>query len=165
MRFTGVIIAVTALVIGIATLTSTGTAREKDQTEIEKVEVAQEVPESLMRQKLEHAQSLLSALSIGDFDRMISNAKELQRISLEARWSQPHSPAYADLGEEFRSALERIVLSAEKQNIDSAALNYVQVVLTCVQCHKIVREGEQFAQQAGSDDLDLLQRAMAVTGD
>jgi hypothetical protein len=69
------------------------------------------------------------------------------------------------LGEEFRSALDRIVLSAEKQNIDGAALNYVQVVLTCVQCHKIVREGEQFAQQAGSPRLDLLERAMAVAGD
>lgn len=162
MRVMSSFVALAALGVGMATATSIGDARE---TEAGRVEVAQEVPESLMRQKLEHAQELLSALSIGDFDRMITHSKELQRISLEARWSQPHSPAYATLGEEFRNALERIVLSAEKQNIDSAALNYVQVVLTCVQCHKVVREGEQFAQQAGSEDMDLLQRAMAAAGD
>ena len=162
MRYAGATIIIVALIVGITTATSVGNARETESTEIQ---VAQEVPESLMRQKLEHAQGLLSALSIGDFERMASNAEALNRISLEARWSQPHSPAYADLGEEFRSALDRIVLSAEKQNIDGAALNYVQVVLTCVQCHKIVREGEQFAQQAEFTDLDLLQRAMAVAGD
>lgn len=162
MRYAQIAAIAAALIVGVATLTSTGVARE---SETPNVQLAQDVPETLMRQKLEHAQGLLSALSIGDFERMISNSKELQRISLEARWSQPHSPAYADLGEEFRSALERIVVAAEKQNIDAAALNYVQVVLTCVQCHKVVREGEQFAQQAGSSDLDLLQRAMAAAGD
>jgi len=159
MRYAAPVIIIAALAIGIATVTQPGDARETSRPGMQ---VAQDVPESLMRQKLDHAQDLLAALSIGDFDRMISNSRELQRISLEARWSQPHSPAYADLGEEFRAALERLVSAAEKQNIDSASLNYVQMVLTCIQCHKVVREGEHLAQQAGSGDLDLLDRAMAM---
>ncbi len=160
MRYAASLAMVAALVIAIATLATTGEAREAEQADDR---FAQEVPESLMRQKLEHAQDLLGALSMGDFDRMISNSKELQRISLEARWSQPHSPAYAAYGDDFRSALERIVVAAEKQNIDGASLNYVQVVLTCIQCHKVVREGEELAHQAGSDDLGLLDRALAMT--
>lgn len=158
MRNLGIFVGIVAVVAGIATITSIGIAKEAATD----AKLAQQVQESLMKQKLEHAQGLLGALAIGDFERMITHSKELQRISLEARWSQPHSPAYAEYGEDFRSALERVALSAEKQNIDGASLNYVQVVLTCVQCHKVVREGEQIAQQAGSGDLDLLERAMAM---
>lgn len=151
------------LAVTVATVVSRGEAREK--SEGDSVKVAQEVEPSLMRQKLDHAQKLLEALSIADYERIISNSEELQRISLEARWSQPHSPAYAEYGEDFRSALTRVVRAAEKQNIDGAALNYVQVVLTCVQCHKVVREGEQFAHNANRDDIGLLERAMAVGAD
>lgn len=147
--------------IAVATAVNTGETREKD-TEAA-VQVAQEVPDTLMQQKLKHAQDLLSSLSIGDYDRMITHSRELQRISLEARWSQPHSPAYADYGEDFRSALERIATAAEKQNIDGAALNYVQVVLTCVQCHKVVREGEALASETGLSDLGLLSLALPTT--
>jgi hypothetical protein len=151
------------LAVALATLTSNGQARENSDANA--LRVAQTVEESLMRQKLDHAQQLLSALSLGDFDRMIQHAHELQRISLEARWSQPHSPSYAEYGDDFRSALDRVVASAEKQNIDGAALNYVQVVLTCVQCHKVVREGEQTAHAADLGGLGLLQMAAQAPSD
>lgn len=151
------------LAVALATLTSKGQARE--QSSAEELRVAQAVEDSLMRQKLQRAQELLSALSLGDFDGMIQPAHELQRISLEARWSQPHSPSYAEYGDDFRSALDRVVASAEKQNIDGAALNYVQVVLTCVQCHKVVREGEQTAHAADLGDFGLLKEALQTAGD
>ncbi len=146
--------------VGVATAVDRGYARESSESD--RTVVAQEVPESLMRQKLDHAQRLLEALSIGDFERIIAHSEELQRISLEARWSQPHSPAYAEYGEDFRSALERVVRGAENQNIDGAALNYVQMVLTCVQCHKVVREGEQFAYEAGGTAWGLLDKGVAA---
>jgi gentisate 1,2-dioxygenase len=148
------------LAVALATLTSKGQAREsKDANELK---VAQAVEGSLMRQKLEHAQQLLSALSLGDYDRMVMHAHELQRISIEARWSQPHSPSYAQYGDDFRSALDRMVAAAQKQNIDGAALNYVQVVLTCVQCHKVVREGERTAGATDLGDFGLLQRVAQI---
>ena len=159
MRYFAALALIAALVIALASIASTGIARESESAQ---VQLAQEVTESLMRQKLERAQDLLGALAIGDFDRMISNSKELQRISLEARWSQPHSPAYAAYGDDFRAALGRIITAAEKQNIDAASINYVQVVLTCIQCHEVVREGQELAQQADKNGLGLLDRAMAL---
>jgi hypothetical protein len=162
MRYAIGIVLLSAVAITLATVTSRGEAREAEAADLQ---LAQEVEESLMRQKLEHAQELLGSLSIGDYERMILHSKELQRISLEARWSQPHSPAYAELGEDFRAALGRIAAAAEKQNIDGASLNYVQVVLTCIQCHKIVREGEQMAQQAGAGDPELIARLLDVAAD
>lgn len=141
---------VAVLVVALATFTGQGQAADKK---------AQSVDSSLMRQKLDHAQKLLEAISLGDYDRMITHSHELQRISLEARWSQPHSPSYAQYGDEFRSALDHLVASAQKQSIDGAALNYVQVILTCVQCHKVVREGEKTASAADAGIEALLRGA------
>lgn len=117
--------------------------------------------ETLMRQKLDRAQRLLEALSLADFTRITSNAEDLQRISLEARWTMPHSPKYAEYGQDFRSALERLVRASENNSIDGAALNYVQVILTCVQCHKVVREGQELARLDGSQLEELFERQMA----
>ncbi len=119
--------------------------------------------QSLMRQKLDHSQKLLGALAIADFERIVSNAEELQLISLEARWIMPHSPEYAEYGEDFRHALTRVVRASDNQNIDGAALSFVQVILTCVQCHKVVREGEELAGLPESSVPDLLERQMMVS--
>ena len=124
-------------------------AREKDA-------VQAQGPNTLMQQKLDHAQKLLSALSLADYDEMIAHSRELQRISLEANWNIPPSSGSTGFGYDFRNALDRLVTSAEKRNIDGAALNYVQVVLTCVECHKVVREGEGIAQASNADALEQL---------
>lgn len=148
-KHTRIRLAAVAVVTGLIIVTS---IQARDKNEVR----AEEIPGSLMQQKLQHAQALLSALAVADYEGMTTHARELQRISLEARWSQPHSNAYADLGDDFRSALDRIAASADKQNIDGAALNYVQVVLTCVQCHKVVRGVETVAQADDADVLSLL---------
>lgn len=152
---------VVTLVVVLAITAAFGLSGPRVAAKTPEVEVAQAVSESLMRQKLHHAQKLLEALAIGDFMRITSNAEDLQRISLEARWTQPHSPNYAEYGEDFRSALERVVRAADNQNIDGAALNYVQVVLTCVQCHKVVREGEEIASLEQGPGPSLLDHEMA----
>ena len=148
-RNTRITISAVAMLAGLITVTSF------QALEINEVR-AEEIPGSLMQQKLHHAQELLSALAVADYEGITTHARELQRISLEARWSQPHSNAYAALGDDFRSALDRVAVSAGKQNIDGAALNYLQVVLTCVQCHKVVRGVESVARAGDADVLNLL---------
>lgn len=124
---------------------------------------AQAVSQSLMRQKLEYSQKLLGALAVADFAGITSSAEVLHHISLEARWTHPHSPEYAQLGDEFRNSLTRLVASSENHNIDGAALNFMQVILTCVQCHKVVREGEEFADLGELSVPGLLQRQMTAS--
>lgn len=134
----------------------------KDAT---KFGVAQEatVSQSLMRQKLERSQRLLEALALADFPRIAINAEELQRISVEAQWIQPHSPEYAEFGDDFRHSLGRVVQAANNHNIDGAALNFVQVILTCVQCHNVVREGQALASISDSSIPALVERRTIVS--
>jgi hypothetical protein len=36
-----------------------------------------------------------------------------------------------------------LIRQADKENLDGAALAYVQLTLSCVNCHKVVRDSRQ----------------------
>jgi hypothetical protein len=41
---------------------------------------------------------------------------------------------------EFRRIADDLVKSAKDKNLDGAALNYIELTMTCAKCHKYVRE-------------------------
>lgn len=99
----------------------------------------------LMKQKLTDAQSLLEGLAVEDFEKIEQSARQLNQLSIEAQWTDAYSPLYGKFGTEFRSANDRIIESAKERNVDGAALNYVQLVMVCVHCHKAIRGAEDLA--------------------
>src|SRR5262245_61193949 len=94
----------------------------------------------LMRTKLEHSQKVLEGIALTDFDRIATHAGELIQISKAAEWKVVKSPQYELYSSEFRRNVETMVEAAKAKNIDSATLAYVDLTLTCVKCHKHVRE-------------------------
>ena len=73
----------------------------------------------------------------------------MAQLSIEAQWTDAYSPLYGKFGTEFRNATGRIEASADERNIDGAALNYVQLVMVCVHCHKAMRGVEDIAFDPG----------------
>jgi hypothetical protein len=103
------------------------------------VDVAQEAQGSLMQQKLTQAQSLLESLALEDYESMAEHAKAIHRISIEADWAGIPNRDYGRYGDKFREAAAKVEEAAVQENLDSAAWHYMQVVVTCVECHKAVR--------------------------
>ena len=101
---------------------------------------AQDKVAKLMQQKLKHSQQLLAALALNDFKKIEKNADELIEISRQAEWRAFKTPQYEVYSNEFRRTAANMVDNAKKKNLDGAALNYVDLTLTCVKCHKYVRE-------------------------
>lgn len=99
----------------------------------------------LMKQKLNDAQNLLEGLALEDYELIEQSAKQLNQLSIEAQWTDAYSPLYGKFGTEFRSATDRIIMSAKERNVDGAALNYVQMVMVCMHCHKAIRGAEDMA--------------------
>jgi hypothetical protein len=95
---------------------------------------------ALMQKKLEHAQKVLEGLALNDFDRITRNADDLMTLSKQAEWKVLKTPQYEVHSNEFRRITEEMIKSAREKNLDGAALNYVELTLTCVKCHKYVRE-------------------------
>jgi hypothetical protein len=94
----------------------------------------------LMQKKLVSSQKLLEGLAIGNFPMLEKNAEDLVLTSKKAEWQVLKTPDYIHFSEEFRRQADQVTRSAKEKNLDGAALAYVQLTMTCVNCHKHVRE-------------------------
>ena len=118
--------------IGVALLTGLGanSARTADTSKTS----------ALMRRKLEQSQKVLEGVAMNDFKKIERHAEELIEISKQAEWRALKTPQYELYSTDFRRIAGNLVENARKKNIDAAALSYVDLTLTCVKCHKHVRE-------------------------
>lgn len=92
-----------------------------------------------MRAKLEHSQNVLEGLTTEDFGMISRDAAKMELLSQEAAWQVLQTPEYRQQSLEFRRATTALKAAADNENIDGAALAYVDVTMKCVKCHQYVR--------------------------
>ena len=129
MRRVTFVAAVLALLLGIPTLSGHGGEPKKDDK-----------LHDLMQRKLEASQKVLEGIALGDFDKIGKQADELIAVSKQTEWRVLKTPQFELHSNDFRRIAESLGKSARDKNIDGAALAYVELTLTCVKCHKHVRE-------------------------
>lgn len=95
---------------------------------------------ALMQRKLEKAQKLLEGVALNDFDKITKSTEDLISISKAAEWRVIKTPRYETYSSDFQRVGEDIIKNAKDKNLDGVALNYVELTMTCVKCHKYVRE-------------------------
>jgi len=96
-----------------------------------------------MRLKLNYSKDALEGLALEQFDTLEKSGKALKRLSEAAEWEVPTIPNVTDyvaLTTEFQRHADDLVKQAKKKNIDGATLAYVKLTMSCVQCHKFVRD-------------------------
>jgi len=96
--------------------------------------------EAIMRRKLVQAQKLLERLALSDFAKIQSACDELAILRQKAAWMAFKTRDYEVNTNDFQRQIEAIQKAAKDKNIDAATLAYVDMTLTCVRCHKYVRE-------------------------
>jgi hypothetical protein len=104
--------------------------------------------DAIMRKKLDHAHKVLEGIAVKDFDLVEKNAENLTILSTKAEWKVLATPEYALRSEEFRRNADSVAKAAKDKNLDGAALAYVQMTMSCVNCHKHVRD----VRMAGLED-------------
>jgi len=98
-------------------------------------------PESYwMRKKLEYSQEILAGLSREDFDTVTRNARSMNALGQLEKWFRANTPEYRAQLKLFRSANEQLIRQSEEKNLDGAAFAYMQATLSCVNCHRTVRD-------------------------
>jgi hypothetical protein len=110
------------------------------RTEAKKATAENDKLSKLMKAKLEHSQKILQGIALNDFKMIQKNAEELVEISKTEEWQHLKTATYQLHSNGFRRAASELVENAKEKNIDAAALSYVNLTLTCVNCHKHVRE-------------------------
>jgi hypothetical protein len=98
--------------------------------------------EALMQRKLGSAQALIKGLALDDFKLIESEAQQLQLLSLDAGWNVIQTEEYARISGEFREAAKKIRKAGNEKNLDAAGLGYFQLPMTCIDCHRHVRNVE-----------------------
>jgi hypothetical protein len=94
----------------------------------------------LMNRKLEHAQKILDGVSRNDFDRIVRNADDLIALSNQQEWMVLKTSTYELYSNSFRRSAEELIRAAKLKNPDATALAYVDLTMSCVKCHRYVRE-------------------------
>jgi hypothetical protein len=95
--------------------------------------------DSFMRRKLELSKDALKGIVTEDFPLIKKTAEGLEKMSRQAEWEVFHLDEYNHFSAEFRRIARSMAKQAENKNIDGSALAYMQLTMSCVECHKFTR--------------------------
>ena len=93
----------------------------------------------IMREKLDCSHYILNGIATENFDLISANAEKLSKLSQATAWRARETPEYEVLSAEFRRHADALAKAAKDRNPDAASLAYVQMTLSCVNCHKYMR--------------------------
>lgn len=97
-------------------------------------------PSLWMTVKLEKSESLLGALARGDFATMASDAQTLATLNEAEGFVRRRNPSYRTQLRIFQYAVEELRRQAMRENLEGAALAFNQLTLSCVHCHRDLRD-------------------------
>ncbi|MCY2983618.1 MAG: hypothetical protein NTY15_08265 [Planctomycetota bacterium] len=95
--------------------------------------------DSFMEMKLEHSKAILEGLATENFEQIAKASQALTALSLESSWNAHTTMEYLDHSSDFRRALHVVTSAAHEENLDRAALGYVNMTVQCIECHRYLR--------------------------
>lgn len=115
-----------------------------DQPEAPKEKPAAEGREDLafrdyMRLKLEASNKVLEGLCVDDPALVKEGAVQLNEMSQSERWRVSKDTMYRQFSGEFQGITQQLKEAADEQNMDRAALKWMDATMSCIECHRFVR--------------------------
>lgn len=101
---------------------------------------AQTTVQQLMQDKLTHSQSILKGLTTEDFALIKKETDLLKIIAKAASWHKIDQADFQFYYHSFENAVDNLSDAATKKNLEGAALSYMQLTFSCMQCHRVVRD-------------------------
>lgn len=100
-----------------------------------------------MARKLDSSRSIVAGLATENYDLISKSAQDLMLLSHESNWNVIQSQQYLRMSNDFRRSAERLRDAANEKNIDGSTLEFFDVTLNCVRCHKYVRKSHPELKQ------------------
>ena len=82
---------------------------------------------------------MLDGLAVEDFDLITTGARQLKATSAAAEFMVIKDPLYSQEADEFRRIVDKMAKAAKEKRLDGATLAYVDMTVSCVECHKYAR--------------------------
>jgi len=93
-----------------------------------------------MRAKLFESQQVLEGVTTENFDLIRQGAEKMIVMSKAAEWRAQGGDVYAVDTKQFVAAAKDLIREANRRNVDGATVSYLQLTMSCVVCHKHIRE-------------------------
>ena len=101
----------------------------------------------LMSLKMDYTHQVLESLIKQDFEAIKELSFRLVVLTGTEDWMVIRTPEYSEHTVHFRRAVEAFQEAPKRGDMDAAALAYLDMTLSCVQCHKYVLEYRTTADQ------------------
>ncbi len=97
----------------------------------------------VMKLKLGYAQNVLEGIATENPELIVGNAQKLSALSKAGGWRVNITPEYQLFAAEFRRHADAVARAGKDKNIDSAALAYFQMTMSCINCHRYLRDNRR----------------------
>ena len=91
---------------------------------------------SVMREKLTHAQGILEAVVTNDWVGLETHSRELEDLTRDPRWAALEYPQYARYSTAFVWAIQDLHRAAAQRDMEKTPRAYIALTLRCVECHR-----------------------------
>jgi hypothetical protein len=95
---------------------------------------------SWMKLKLDYSQKILAGIAKADFDQIVQSAEAMRNLTTVEGFVRGRVPGYSTQLEIFKDANMELIKQAKRDNVEGATLAFTQITLSCVNCHKKLRE-------------------------
>ncbi len=109
-----------------------------------------------MLKKLKYSQQVLAGIASGDFDQIARSGDTLKGMDKIESFIRMRTPRYRLQLQLFRDANEEIIRQAEAENLEGVTLAFNQLTISCVNCHKHLRDEIKKAKE----DVEALGRPL-----
>ena len=115
------------------------TVRAGDDTKAAKAKLPKQELSDFMHRKLDASNKILEGLVTEDTDLVREGAEVLAQMSAAEKWQVSNNVMYLQFSKEFQRNAEKLVDAAQEKNLDRAALRWMDTTMSCIECHRFVR--------------------------
>lgn len=136
----------------VAATWAVAVAQVFDEQQVEPFPVEERPFSFWMDAKLSESQSIFAALAQGDFEEVSESVDVLKTVNKLEGFVRRKSPEYRTQLRAFEFAIDEMKTQAKKENLEGVVLGFHQMTLSCVNCHKQLRDSTDAAAKDGASD-------------
>jgi hypothetical protein len=140
MRYGPAALLIAALTISVVTTRGPQARAQRPEARGDDAEDPKDKASLWMKHKLVASQKILEGMTRGDYELIRKSAQGMQVMGYLEGWVRADMPGYKAQLQAFEYANGAIVRAAQDKNLDGVTIAYTQLTISCVQCHKLVRD-------------------------